>query len=249
MTCRARSWSAGAALVDAGRGRVRVLAHPLPRRRLQPAAPRVARRAPRRRRDLDRSTGPRPRRRPGGRPRLPLRDRPGTRPRAGPGRSGGHAGGAGAALPHARRRTRARPRHGRGHHQPRTGTRTHPRGPPRPCRTCSVSFAEAALHGGRTGDAKRGAGGGDPRPPRARRSAGPGPRHEHAQRRAVRASGIRAGQSCPRRRSHCSNRSRPAPTWSQRSPRSLASEMLQGRPEAAISVAQPRAQAGRGARP
>jgi hypothetical protein len=124
---------AGAALLDAGRGRVRVLAHPVPRRRLQPAAQSLQGVPPRRRRRLDRSTGPRPCRRPGGRPRLPLCDRPGTGQRRGPGRSRGDARGAGAAFPHPRRGTRTRPRHGGGHHQPRTGAGTHTRGPRRPC--------------------------------------------------------------------------------------------------------------------
>ena len=78
------------------------------------------------------SQGPRPRRRPGRRPRLPLRDRAGARPRRRTDRSGGDARGAGAAVPHPRRGTRARPRHRGGPHQSRTGARAHPRGPPRP---------------------------------------------------------------------------------------------------------------------
>jgi hypothetical protein len=111
-----------------------------------------------------------------------------------------------------------------------------------------VSFAEAALHGGSHRRCERGVGGGDPRPAGARRSAGPGPSHEHAQRRArrprrsalggVASRGVRTAGATPARRGpgRCANRggrlgdaSGPARISDQRGP--------------------PRAGAGGGARP
>jgi class 3 adenylate cyclase len=111
-----------------------------------------------------------------------------------------------------------------------------------------VSFAEAALHGGSHRRCERGVGGGDPRPAGARRSAGPGPSHEHAQRRArrprrsalggVASPGVRTAGATPARRGpgRCANRggrlgdaSGPARISDQRGP--------------------PRAGAGGGARP
>ena len=81
-----------------------------------------------------------------------------------------------------------------------------------------VSFAEAAFHGGRTGEARAALEEAIP----ALEALG----DVRTQARALNmlslvlvAWRIRAGRSCPSRRSRCWNHSRPTRTWSQRSPR------------------------------
>ena len=145
----------GEAVVDGGGGGVRLLAHPRPRRRLQPAPPGVSRPPamslpP----DWIESKAPAAGRRPRRRARLPLRDRPGTRPRCRTGRAGGRAGGTRAAVPRPRRGTRARPGHG----VPRSRvssarSRSLPCGhPERPA--ALAHFGEAAFECGTLGEAK-----------------------------------------------------------------------------------------------
>ena len=133
-------------------------------------------------------------------------------------------------------------------HQPRAGTGTHPRGPRRPRTTCLVSFAEAALHGGRTGEARAALEEAIPALQALGDLPGPGPRHEHAQCRAARPRRIRAGRSCPPRRSHCWNHSRPTGTWSQPSPRWPRGD-APGPVRVGNHRCSPRAEAGGGARP
>ena len=147
------------------------------------------------------------------------------------------AGGAGAAIPHPRGRTRTWPRHGGGH-SPTWSGRWH-----------SLPWATPTAHTCWSAS---------PRPPSTadaparrerrwrrrsrpcRRSAdlhGAGPCHEHAQCRAralvgdprwaeLPSPGVRTAGTTPARRG----------TWSQRSREVAATEMLQGRSESAIAV-------------
>ncbi len=74
-----------------------------------------------------------------------------------------------------------------------------------------VSFAKAALHAGRTSEAKQALEEAIPILQARGDLRSPSPRHEHAQHRAQRPCAIHAGQSSPQRPSHCWNHSHPAP--------------------------------------
>ena len=225
------------AVVDGGGGRVRLLARPRPRRRLQPAPPGVPGQPACGSSQVDRVEGPRTSRRPGRRARLPLRDRPRARPRRRRERAGrqssrhlrfassgspGNAPSASTPPPPSRASSGRSPSR-------RRATRNGPRRSPASARPPSTPDATWRR---RTRSRRRSA------PSRRRATFARPPGRWARSPTCCTSSRIQPGRNSPRRPSHSSSRCQPGPELVSALTELARADVLQGRSEAGLGYAE-----------